>query len=116
MKHLFFLCSLIVSTQLIAQTTGYQIGITLKPYKNQYVYLGYYYGKIKALADSTMLDGNSNGSFKGKDKLAGGIYFIVSPKKEILFEVLLDKEQHFSIQADTSSLPASIKFTNAIEI
>ncbi len=115
MKQFFFICCLIVSGQLFAQTAGYQIGINLKPYKNQYVYLGYYYGKIKALADSTILDGNSSGSFTGKEKLAGGIYFIVSPKKEILFEILLDKDQHFSIQADSATLPSSIKFTNAPE-
>jgi hypothetical protein len=115
MKHFIIVCCLLASSQLFAQPSGYQIGINLKPYKNQYVYLGYYYGKIKALADSTMLDGNSAGSFTGKEKLAGGIYFIVSPKKEILFEILLDKDQHFSIQADSATLPASVKFTNAPE-
>jgi hypothetical protein len=115
MKHFIIVCCLLASSRLFAQPSGYQIGINLKPYKNQYVYLGYYYGKIKALADSTMLDGNSAGSFTGKEKLAGGIYFIVSPKKEILFEILLDKDQHFSIQADSATLPASVKFTNAPE-
>ena len=106
---------LITTTHLLAQNTGYRIGITLKPYKNQFVYLGYYYGKIKALADSAMLDANSNGVFKGKDKLPGGIYFVVSPRKEILFEILLDKQQNFSISADTAGLPASVRFTNSAD-
>jgi hypothetical protein len=99
MKKFLLPAFLLFAAHLSAQITGYNIGITLKPYKNQYVYLGYYYGKIKALADSAMLDGNSNASFKGKTKLNGGIYFIVSPRKEILFEVLLDKQQVFSIVA-----------------
>lgn len=98
-----------------AQTAGYAISITLKPYKNQYVYLGYYYGKIKALADSVKLNAGSSGVFKGKQKLNGGIYFIVSPRKEILFEILLDKQQTFAIQADSATLPASIRFTNSPE-
>ena len=98
MKKIVSAVLLLLSAVLSAQTpTGYNIGITLKPYRSQYVYLGYYYGKIKALADSTLLDANSTGAFKGKEKLAGGIYFVVSPRKEILFEVLLDKQQHFSI-------------------
>jgi hypothetical protein len=94
---------------------GYAIHLTLKPFKDAKVYLGYHYGKMKAVADSVILDANSEGVFKGKDKLPGGIYFIVSPRKEILFELLIDQEQQFSISADTLRLPASIVFTNSPE-
>src|SRR5580692_861910 len=94
---------------------GYEIHLTLKPFTNSKVYLGYHYGKVKAVADSVILDGNSMGIFKGKNKLSGGIYFIVSPKKEILFELLLDKQQQFSIFADSARLPASIVFTGSTE-
>src|SRR5664279_793537 len=94
---------------------GYSIQLTLKPFTNAKVYLGYHYGKVKAVADSVVLDGNSTGIFKGKEKLAGGIYFIVSPKKEILFELLIDQVQQFSIFADTGRLPASISFTGSPE-
>lgn len=94
---------------------GYEIHLTLKPFTNSKVYLGYHYGKVKAVADSLILDGNSSGVFKGKDKLSGGIYFIVSPKKEILFELLIDKQQQFSIFADSANLPSSIVFTGSPE-
>ena len=53
--------------------TGYHIQLTLKPYKEGKVYLGYYYGKIRALADSAMLDGNGAATFTGKEKLPGGV-------------------------------------------
>jgi thiol-disulfide isomerase/thioredoxin len=117
MKKLLFAATFLLPVALRAQTTptGYTIGITLKPYHHQYVYLGYYYGKIKALADSALLDANSTGAFKGKEKLAGGIYFVVSPRKEILFEVLLDKQQHFSVSADTAALPGGVKFVNSAD-
>ncbi|HEV3223673.1 MAG TPA: redoxin domain-containing protein [Puia sp.] len=94
---------------------GYEIHLTLKPFTNSKVYLGYHYGKVKAVADSVILDGNSMGIFKGKNKLSGGIYFIVSPKKEILFELLIDKQQQFSIFADSARLPVSIAFTGSPE-
>jgi len=94
---------------------GYDIRLTLKPFTNSKVYLGYHYGKVKAVADSVILDGNSTGVFKGKDKLPGGIYFIVSPKKEILFELLIDHQQQFTISADSARLPASILFTGSSE-
>lgn len=101
-----------MSASVFAQE-GYNIRLTLKPYKNSQVYLGYYYGKLKAVADSAMLDANSNAVFKGKENLPGGIYFIVSPKKEILFEVLIDKQQNFSIAGDTNNLAENLSFTGS---
>ncbi|MHA4812152.1 DUF5106 domain-containing protein [Flavitalea flava] len=95
--------------------TGHQIQITLKPYQNSKVYLGYYYGKMKALADSAILDGNSSGSFSGKEKLPGGVYFIVSPNKVILFELLVDSQQTFSIKADTTNIPGSVVFAGSAD-
>lgn len=113
MKRIFFLIfSILFSCQLFAQT-GYQLKITIKPYKNQFIYLGYYFGKLKALADSALLNNNSIATFSGKQKLPGGIYFIVSPRKEILFELLLDKQQIFSVAADTANLPSSVIFTGS---
>ncbi len=111
-KYILAFALFSISHSLWAQG-GYNISITLKPNRNSYVYLGYYYGNKKALADSTLLDANSKGAFKGKQPLTGGIYFIVSPKKEILFEVLIDKQQNFSITADTSNIPAGVVYTNS---
>lgn len=98
---------------LVEAQPGYTIPITVKPYKNAYIYLGYYYGKLKALADSTLLDANGKGVFTGKEPLPGGIYFIVSPRKEILFEILIDKQQKFSITADSATLPNNLVFTGS---
>ena len=90
---------------------GYQIHLDLKPLKDTKVYLGYYYGKIRALADSANLDAKGTGAFTGKDRLPGGIYFVVSPAKTILFEMLIDSQQHFSVSADTTAIPQSVHFT-----
>lgn len=103
---------LILATISQAQT-GYNIPVTIKPYKNAWVYLGYHYGKRKALADSAYLDADSKGTFKGTKPLGGGIYFITSPRKEILFEVLIDKQQNFTIQADSSLAHESLRYTNS---
>lgn len=84
--------------------SGYNIPITLAPYKNTWVYLGCYFGKYKNLADSAWLNDKSQGVFKGKEKLPRGIYFAVSPQKYLLFEFLMDKDQNFSIKADTTHL------------
>lgn len=92
---------------------GYTIHLHLKPYTSGKVYLGFYLGKIKALADSAQLNSNSDGVFSGTSKLPGGVYFIVSPSRAILFELLIDSEQHFSVAADTTNLPGSVVFTGS---
>ncbi|MDP1972985.1 MAG: hypothetical protein Q8J87_08420, partial [Sediminibacterium sp.] len=56
-------------------TGGREIAITLTPLKNCTVYLGSYFGKGMTLVDSTRLDQNSKGVFKGPNKLTTGIYF-----------------------------------------
>ncbi|TAF49213.1 MAG: DUF5106 domain-containing protein, partial [Sphingobacteriia bacterium] len=93
-------------TTLTAQNpsakTGRNIAITLTPLKNTKVYLGSYYGKSMTLADSCVLDANSKGVFRGKNKLTGGIYFVVSAQYTIQFELLMDAGQQFSIVGDTS--------------
>lgn len=115
MKKFVFLACVSVFALFSQAQTGYNIPITLKPYKNTYIYLGYHYGKMKALADSALLDENSTGVFKGAQPLPGGIYFVVSPRKEILFELLIDKQQNFTIKADSVGLPNSVAFTGSAD-
>jgi thiol-disulfide isomerase/thioredoxin len=98
-----------------AAPKGYKIELTVKPYQNQWVYLAYYYGGIKGLADSTFLDANSKGVFTGPEPMQQGVYIMASPTKTILFEMLIPKDQDFSIFMDTLSPDASLTFTGSEE-
>ncbi len=102
------------SLNLLAQK-GYKIELTVKPYQNQWVYLAYYYGGMKGLADSTFLDANSKGVFTGTEPMAQGVYIMASPNKTILFEMLVPKDQEFSIFMDTLQPDASLSFTGSEE-
>lgn len=53
--------------------------------------------------------------FKGKEKLPGGIYIIVSPQKNRYYEVLMDSKQNFTVSGDTADLINSIKITGSPE-
>src|SRR3954452_1293244 len=101
-------------TTTATDTQGYDITATVAPFKNALLYLGTYYGKYKTLADSAMADGNGTAVFKGTKKLDQGIYFLVSPDKAILFEILMDDKQHFSVKADTAH-SESISYTGSEE-
>jgi thiol-disulfide isomerase/thioredoxin len=104
---------LLLTMALFAQN-GYQISVTLKPFKNQYIYLGYYNGKQMPIIDSVKLDANSQGVFKGPKKLGGGIYLVGYPDRSNKFEMLVGNEQKFSVTADTAHID-KISFVGSAE-
>jgi hypothetical protein len=93
---------------------GYEIKVTLKPFKNQYIYLGHYYGKQLPIIDSALLNDKSEAVFKGDKKLGGGIYLVGYPDRSRNFEIAIDKSQKFSVIADTAHIQA-ISFQNSPE-
>ena len=112
MKKLLPIPVLLLTVAVFAQT-GYEIKVTLKPFKNEYIYLGHYSGKQYPIIDSVKLNDKSEGVFKGQKKLGGGIYLIAYPAKNNFFEVLIDKQQHFSVAADTTTLKKQKGFLNS---
>lgn len=114
MKRLILLCFLsAVYVASRAQPGEVEIKVTFKPFKKQFIYLGYHWGKQKPVVDSVMLDDNSTGTFRRAKKLEKGIYLIGYPNKNGYFEILVDKEQKFSVSADTADLLGSMKFTGS---
>ncbi len=108
---------LMMQTKPMAQvdkSIGYKIDLEIKPFKNQWVYLAYYYGSIKGLADSAFLDANSRGVLTGTQPLQQGVYIMASPGKSILFEMLVPQDQQFKIAMDTLQ-PEVVTFTGSIE-
>ena len=111
MKKLLLILFLL-STSVVFAQTGYEIKVTLKPFKNEYIYLGHYSGKQYPVVDSVKLNDKSEGVFKGSKELGGGIYLIVYPTKDRFLEVLIDKKQYFSVIADTAN-SVDKKFINS---
>lgn len=112
-KIALFFSFLLVVLFAAGQKSGYEIKVTFKPFKNQYIYLGHYFGKSYPIIDSALLNDKSEAVFKGDKLLNGGIYLIGYPNKSGFFEVLVDKQQHFSIIADTATIATEIKFVNS---
>ena len=113
MKYLAVILVSLTSFFSFAQN-GYEIKVTLKPFKNQYIYLGHYYGKQLPIIDSAMLNDKSEAVFKGDKKLGGGIYLVGYPDRAHHFEMAIDKYQKFSIVTDTAKIE-SIVFQNSPE-
>src|SRR5436190_21740865 len=92
---------------------GYNIKVTFRPFKKQYIYLGHYFGKQYPIVDSALLNEKSEAVFKGAKTLPGGIYLIGYPDRSGFFEVLIDKQQNFSVIADTATIKKGIQFINS---
>ncbi len=112
MKKGLFLLALFCSTAVFAQN-AYEIKVTFKPFKKQYIYLGHYFGKTYPIIDSALLNEKSEAVFKGTKKLPGGIYLVGYPNKTGFFEILIDKQQKFSIIADTATIKNGVQFQNS---
>ena len=109
-----WICLVLLLSGLVEQTmaqvkkpsapVGHAIQVSLKPYQNTKIYIGTNYGNNRVLADSCVLNEKSEGIFKGAQKLTPGIYFLVNPKYNILFDFIVDDAQNFKIIADTNNL------------
>jgi thiol-disulfide isomerase/thioredoxin len=114
MKQISFLLVFLSFTALLnGQGEDFELKVTFKPFKKQYIYLGYYYGKQKPILDSVLLNDNSVGVFRAARKMEKGIYLIGYPGKTGYFEIVVDKEQRFSIIADTARVLQTIQFENS---
>ena len=105
-----FLC--MFSFAPIAQE-AYQISVNIKPFNKGYLYLAHHYGNKQFLIDSARIEANGDALFTGKEKLMGGVYMIAYPEKNGWIECLLDKEQRFSLSADTSNIIGTIQFNGS---
>jgi thiol-disulfide isomerase/thioredoxin len=112
MKKLILIPFALVATLVFAQP-GYEIKVILKPFTNQYVYLGHYSGKQLPVIDSVKLNAKSEAVFKGVKELGGGIYLVAYPDRKTFIEILVDKKQHFTVIADTASSNKKNKFINS---
>lgn len=114
MKRILSTWSLLLTLSALGQT-GYEIKVTFKPFKNQYIYLGHYFGKTYPIIDSALLNDKSEAVFKGTKPLQGGIYLVGYPNKSGFFEILVDKQQKFTVTADTATIAKGAKFVNSTD-
>lgn len=104
--------SFINSTPCAAGNKAYEIKIKINGLKDSLVHLANYYGDKQYLKDSAYVDGSGNVVFRGDSALPGGIYLFVFPNKTY-FELLIDKEQKFSVECNMENVIPSMKVTGS---
>ncbi|HRP30738.1 MAG TPA: DUF5106 domain-containing protein [Agriterribacter sp.] len=92
---------------------GYKIKVTLKPFSSGYLYLGHHFGGKQYIIDSVAINQKSEAVFSGKEKLFGGVYMVIFPKKNGWFEMLIDRQQHFEVSTDTTDIIGRTQFVHS---
>ena len=110
----------IFSSGIFAQKSkksGYEINVSIHGISDSMLYIANYYGANQYLKDSAKVIKNKPGSytFKGSEPLLGGIYIIATQKKAKLLEIIVDKNQKFTITSDTTDLLNNLTFINSPE-
>ncbi|MEO7801852.1 MAG: thioredoxin-like domain-containing protein [Ginsengibacter sp.] len=103
MKRLFT-ASLLFITVLNAAAQGYKVTLHTKSYTQGLAYLTYYYGANMNIQDSAIVSNKGIAVFKNIKPLPPGVYAIVFPGKNKLFDFFVDKQQVIDITADTTDL------------
>lgn len=99
---LFILVLVLFLANNQAFADGYKIKVKINGLKDTTVYLGYHFGEKNFVLDTIKIDKKGEGIFKGEKKLERGIYLIILPGKSF-FEIIIDKDQNFYVETDTSS-------------
>jgi len=106
-------CALSMATLAQGTPKAYEIKVTLKPFTSGYLYLGHHFGNKQYLVDSAKLNEKSEAVFSGKEKLFGGVYMIIYPRKNGWVECIVDKQQKFSVISDSADVINKTQYLNS---
>lgn len=93
---------------------GYVIDVKVEGIQDTTSFLAYHYGNRQYIEDTVMIDNQGKFRFQGEKSLPSGIYMVVLPGQKY-FEILVDKNQHFSIVTEMDNFVNSIQFKNSPE-
>ncbi|OIP01833.1 MAG: hypothetical protein AUJ98_02970 [Bacteroidetes bacterium CG2_30_33_31] len=108
-----FISLFLFNSNIEAQKNGFNIKITIDKYPDSLLYLVNYYGKTNQIKDTAYIH-NGNFSFEGKTPLEGGIYMCVTKDRKY-FEMIVDKEQNFSLRTTNEDFVNSMKIKGSID-
>ncbi len=91
---------------------GYKIEIKVDGLSEAECYLAYHFGNRQYLQDTTMADASGYFVFEGSERLDPGMYLVVLPGQQY-FEIIVDHNQHFSLETKMDDFVPSMEFENS---
>ncbi len=93
---------------------GYEIDVKVTGIKDTTAILAHYLNKTMYPDDTIRLDSQGKGIFKGKKHLPEGLYILYFPTSKY-FELMMGKDQAFSIETDTGDFIKNFKVQGSTE-
>lgn len=114
MKYFFTVVCFVASLSGLCAQEGYDISAKVQGFDASEAYLAYYFGEKQYIKD-TVQSIQGEFRFRGEEALDGGIYLVVLPPSNTYFELIIDKDQHFSVETDTSDFVKHMKIKGSRE-
>ena len=107
--------SILCWASVASAKSGYQIELELENFEEKEIILASYYGSSNKIVDTFAI--NKKGTFilKGDEPLEGGAYLIILPPENKFFEIIVDKEQVFSLKCDPAKAVETMKVKGSEE-
>jgi thiol-disulfide isomerase/thioredoxin len=96
-KKMTVLVVIFIATASTVYSSGYNIRVRIEGLQDTTLLLAYHFGNRKYIKDTIQVDSRGAGVFSDDEALPGGIYLVVMPEMNY-FELLIDREQDFSIE------------------
>ena len=94
---------------------GHELVFNVKDSKDTLVYLVVHYNEKLILKDSVKPAAKGKFVFKGADRYDDGLYSLVSMDKKLYLNFILDNNQHFEYNLDTTMNPENFSVKNSPE-
>lgn len=94
---------ILVQIGLFQAYAQHKIEINMPAFAGDTLIFGHYFRESLIVKDSAILDSKGTGYFQGDYMLPAGLYTVYLPNKN-RFDLLIDKDQFFSVEADTTDL------------
>ena len=92
----------------------YEIEVTVRNFLGDKLFLAHYLGTSNRKQDSAELK-NGKFVFKGEQSLPTGMYLVILPPRNTYFEIVVNRDQHFSIETDTADFVGNMKISGSEE-
>lgn len=96
------------------QDDSYKIDIEVENFQGDTAFLAVRYGSSNRLRDTVQVT-NGKFTFEGDTAMSGGMYMVVFPPLNTFFEIIIDRDQHFSVKTDTSDLTGNLQIEGSEE-
>ncbi|MDP5172668.1 MAG: AhpC/TSA family protein [Bacteroidia bacterium] len=87
--------------------SAYKIDVEVKGFAADEAFLAYYYGDKQYIKDTVAVS-DGKFTFTADEPLDGGIYLVVLPPDNQYFEIIVDKDQTFSLKTDTVDMAGNM--------